>query len=456
MRTAEPTFEKPLPANSDAERLILGCCILDNDVTDQAALLAEGDFFYLPNRLAFAAILRIRARREGIDPLTLQEELRRAGDLERVGGMFYLQSLFDGVPRFSNIENYVRLVRDCARERRLIQLGNAIMARAWDGEDTLDEQLRQAEQELALIGSDRGEGHWRDAAAVAFDAMTDAENRAQSKRRVLDFSTGFSDLDYATDGLERGTLVVIGAAPGIGKTALGLSMTTHMSESEENQINNRPPVIAWFSMEMPSKQQGQRLLCSVARVDMKRFRSGMLTTDEWRRVRVAANTIAGWRVHFDDRAALSPRKMREALRKLKADEGGVDVVFVDYVQLGDGERQKGETRENEVSKISRSLMQFAKDFNCVVVAFSQLNRELFKRADKRPNMGDFRDSGQIAQDAYILIGLYREDVYNPNTEKQNIAELILLKNRNGPQSTIELVFLKQLMRFEDAWNQPEQ
>ena len=449
------TFEKPLPTNLEAERCILGCCILDNNVVEQAAILAEGDFFSTPNRVAFAAILRIKGRRETVDPLTLQDELRRAGELERVGGAYFLQSLFDGVPRFSNIENYVRLVRDTARERRLILFGNSIIARAFDGEDTLDEQLRQAESELALIGADRGEGHWRDAAAVAYDVMTEAEARGQSERRVLDFSTGFSDLDYATDGLERGTLVVIGAAPGMGKTALGLSMTTHMSESSDNQVNNRPPVIAWFSMEMPAKQQAQRLLASVARVDMKRLRSGMLNTDEWRRVQTAANTIAGWRVHFDDRAALSPRKMREALRKLKNDEGAVDIVFVDYIQLGDGEKGKNETRENEVSKISRSLMQFAKDFNCVVVAFSQLNRDLFKRTDKKPNMGDFRDSGQISQDAYLLIGLHREEVYNPNTDKQNIAELILLKNRNGPQSTIELIFLKQLMRFEDKWNQPQ-
>ena len=453
MRNEMTTFEKPLPPNLEAERCILGCCILDNNIVEQAAILSEREFFSNGNRAAFAAILRMKARGEGVDPLTLQEELRRAGHLEACGGAYFIQSLLDDVPRFSNIENYVRLVRDTARERRLIIYGKTVMERAFDGEDTIDEQLRQAEQDLTEIGADRGEGHWRDAAAVAFDVMSDAEKRGQSERRVLDFSTGFSDLDYATDGLERGTFVVIGAAPGMGKTGLGLSMTTHMSESPDNLVNGRPPVIPWFSLEMPAKQQAQRLLASVARVDMKRLRSGYLNTDEWRRVAAAANKIAGWRVHFDDRAALSPRKMREALRKLKHDEGQIDVVFVDYIQLSDGEKGKSETRENEVSKISRSLMQIAKDFNCVVIAFSQLNRDLFKRTDKKPNMGDFRDSGQISQDAYLLIGLHREEFFNPNTEKQNIAELILLKNRNGPCSTVELVFLKQLMRFEDTWKQ---
>jgi replicative DNA helicase len=452
MRT-EQTYEKPLPTNPEAERGILGCGLLDNNVIEQAALLAEADFFFDPNRLTFAAMLRLKARGEAIDPLTLKEELRRAGQLERVGGDYYLQSLFDGVARFSNIKNYVRLVRDTARERRLIEYGNAVMNRAWDGEATLDDQLRQAEQDLALIGSDRGEGHWRDAAAVAFDVMTEAEARGTSERRVLDFSTGFSDLDYVTDGLERGTFVVIGAAPGQGKTAFGLSMTTAMSEAPDNLIDGRPPVIAWFSMEMPSKQQAQRLLASTARIDMKRLRSGMLQTDEWRRVAEAANKIAGWRIHFDDRAALSIRKMREGLRKLKNDEGRIDIVFVDYIQLGDGEKQKGETRENEVSRLSRGLMQIAKDFNCVVIGISQLSRELARRPNKRPVLGDFRDSGQIEQDAYLLIGLYRDQVYNPNTEKQNVAELILLKNRNGPLCTIETVFLAQVMRFEGTWKQ---
>lgn len=453
MRTQEPTFEKPLPTNLEAERMILGCALLDPAVFEQAMLLDGQDFFSPANRAAFQKMAILHTRGEVINPLTLQEELRRAGELERVGGPYYLQSLFDGVPRFSNIESYVKLVRDVSRERRLIIFASEVMERAFDSDASIDDQLRQAEQELALIGTGNGETHWREVASIAFDVMQESERRAQSERRVLDFSTGFSDLDYITDGMERGTVWVIGAAPGMGKTALGLSMTTHMSESPENRINGRPPVIPWFTMEMPAKQQAQRLLASVARVDMKRLRSGMLSTDEWRRVAEAANTIAGWRVHFDDRAALSPRKMREALRRLKAEEGQVDIVFVDYVQLGDGERQKGETREAEVAKVSRGLVQVAKDFNCTVVAFSQLNRDLEKRPNKRPNLGDFRDSGQIAQDAYILIGLYRDEVYNPNTEAQNIAELILLKNRNGPLSTIELVFLKQVMRFEDTWKQ---
>jgi replicative DNA helicase len=457
VREPDVTFEKPLPTNLEAERMVLGCGILDNAVFEQAlGTLVEDDFFSTANRAAYAAMLALHSRGEAIDPLTLAEELRRAGQLERIGGQFYIASLFDGVPRFSNIENYVRLVKNAARERRLIHYGAAVTARAFDGEESVDDQLRQAEQDLALIGSDSNLTYWRDIAGVAYDVMVEAEERGNSGRSVLDFSSGFRDLDYVTDGLERGTVVVIGAAPGAGKTGLALSMTTHMSECQDNFVDGRPPVIGWFSMEMPVKQQAQRLLASVARVDMKRLRTGYLDKDEWVRVGQAMQQIAGWRVHFDDRAALSPRKMREAVRKLKNDEGHVDIVFVDYIQLGDGERGKGESREAEVAKISRGLVQIAKDFNCVVVAISQLNRELEKRTNKRPMLSDFRDSGQIAQDAYLLIGLYRDEVYNPETEAQNIAELILLKNRNGPLCTVELVFLKQVMRFEDKWNQLSQ
>lgn len=451
MRT-EPTFEKPLPANLEAERMVLGCALLDNHVVEQMAVLSADDFHSLANCLVASAMLSLREARVAIDPLTLTEELRSRGDLSRVGTE-YIASLTDGAARYSNVEEYIRLIQNTARERRLIHFGNSVINRAFDGEDSLDEQLRQAEQELGLIGADRGESHWRDIAGVACDVMAEAEMRGQSGRRVLDFSTGFSDLDYMTDGLERGTVAVIGGAPGMGKTGFALSMTAHMSESPENRIDGRPPVIGWFSMEMPVKQQAQRLLASIARVDMKRLRSGMLRDDEWRRVGQAANTLAGWRVHFDDRAALSPRKMREAVRKLKHEEGRVDILFVDYIQLGDGERSKGDTREAEVAKISRALVQIAKDYNCVVVALSQLNRELEKRTNKRPMLSDFRDSGQIAQDAYLLIGLYCDEVYTPNTEKQNIAEVIILKQRNGPLGTVEVVFLKQIMKFEDTWTQ---
>ncbi len=447
------TLERPLPANIAAERMILGVILLDNGAVEQALDLRPGDFFLESNRLIFGHMLALRGAGRAILPLTLQEELWRAGELERVGGPAYIAQLFDGVPRFSNIEEYVRLVRDASRERQLILFANAVIARAFDGEESLDEQLRVAERELLSIGDGGGESHWREIAGVASDVLVDADRRAESGRDVLDFATGFKDLDYLTDGFERGTLVVIGAAPKMGKTALALSLTLNMSESEENRDKDgRPPLIAWYSMEMSAKQQAQRFLASIARVNLKQLRTGRLNAGEWRAVKQASMRMAGWRVHFDDRAGISIRAMRDGVRRLKAEEGQApDILFVDYLQLADGERQRGETREQEVARVSKGLTQIAKDYNLTVIALSQLNRQLFNRPDRRPHLGDFRDSGQISQDATLVLGLYREEVYKPETERQNLAEVIVLANRNGPVGTIELVFLKQIMRFEDKW-----
>ena len=451
------TLEKPLPANLDAERAILGAVILDNETLEQAVhVLNVDDFFSPSHRAIYRAMLSLWEQKLEINPITLTETLARQGDLDRVGGAAYIASLFDGVPRFSRIESYVHSVLDNSRRRQIITLGNAMVAQGLDAEQTVDEQLRFAEEGLLAASEGRGESHWSPLGAVAFDVILETEKRAESGRMILDFATGFGDLDYLTMGLERQTMVVLGAAPGMGKTAFGLSVTRQMCECLENRDEQgRPPVIAWFSMEMPKKQQAQRFLASVARVDMHRMRSAYLSTEEWRRMAAASEQIAQWRVHFDDRAGLSVRKMREAIRQLRQQEGRVDVVFVDYIQLADGERKKGESREQEVATISRGLTQLAKDYNLTVIALSQLNRDLEKRPNKRPMLSDFRDSGQIAQDAYLLLGLYRDQVYNANTEKQNIAEVIVLKQRNGALATVELVFLPQIMRFEDIWKGTE-
>jgi replicative DNA helicase len=454
-RDYDVTLEKPLPANLAAERMILGIILLDNAIIEQAIGMTPDEFFGEANRIIFGHMLALRARGRAIDPLTLQEELWRAGELERVGGPSYIAGLFDGVPRFSNIEEYVRLVRNTSRERQLIHFAQSVIARAFDGEVEVDEQLRVAEQGLIAIGDgDGGESHWRDIADVACEVLVESEARAASGRALLDFSTGFRDLDYLTDGFERGTLVVIGAAPKMGKTGLALSMTRLMSESKENLgADGRPPLIAWYSMEMSAKQQARRFQANIARVDFKRFRTGYLSSDEWRRVAQATQKMTEWRVRFDDRPGLSLRAMREGVRRLKIDEGQApDVIFVDYLQLANGERQRGETREQEVARISTGLTSLAKDYNLTLIALSQLNRQLFNRPDKKPHLGDFRDSGQIAQDATLIMGLHRDQVYNTETPRQNIADLLVLAARDAPIGSVELVFMSQMMAFEDKWN----
>lgn len=446
--------ERAMPTHIEAERFILGAIILTNDLIERCIeqRLRGDDFFLVSHRRIFAAMCNLFEDRRAIDPLTLGEQLRVSGEIDLVGGGAYLASLFDGVPRFSNIDEYTEIVINRSKLRQLIWLGDRIAGRAFSEDTSLDEQLRQAERELLGVGGSRGDSTWTNLADAGYETMLEAERRAASQRTVLDFSTGLSDLDYATLGFERGTIVVIGAAPGMGKTALALSLSRSMSRAPENvQPDGRPAVIGWFSMEMPVKQQAQRMIASLAGVNLREYRLGRLSKDQWRRVAGAIDEMHKWRLFFDDRGGLSTSQMREAGRRLKREQGSIDILMVDYVQLANGEQGKNETEATAIGKVMKGLVDFAKDFNCCVIALSQLNREHDARADHKPNLRSFKGSSWIEQAGYTIIGLHREDVYKPDSLKQNIAELILLKNRNGPLGTIETVFLPQLMRFEDKF-----
>lgn len=441
---------KQLPHSAEAERLILGCSLLDNGVFEDALhKLVPDDFFIPSHAVTYRAMVSLRQSGMEIEPVALVEELKRTGELDRVGGLSFVASLLDGAPRYSTVMQHVDIVLERSKQRQVIKLGDALVNYGMDGEMTLDEQIAMAERRLLDISTDRGVSAWSMLGSVAHSYLAEAEKRGASGRPVVDFATGFDDLDFHTLGLERQTMTVLAARPAVGKTAFGLSLTRKMSTSRFNiDEQGRPPVIAWFSMEMPAGQLAQRLLASVAGVNSRSLHMGRLDKDEWRRVAEAEGQIATWRVQIDDRAGLSIRNMREALRQLKQRDGGVDVVFVDYLQLGDGERQKGDSRAVEVGKFSQGLTAIAKDFNCAVVAISQLNRGAEGRADKRPSLSELRDSGQIEQDAYMVWGLYRDEVYNADTSDKGVAEVILLKNRNGELATVRTMFDGARMRFE--------
>lgn len=429
--------EKSLPSNIDAERMILGVVLLDNNTFEQAALLKGEEFFLPSHRMIFAAMSRIW--KTGIDPLTLQEELRRVGELDRIGGPAYIASLFDGVPRFSNIESYVRIVREKHRLRRLIATGSAMINRAFDDEDSPDEQIAQVERDLAGIGDVGGVSSWRSAGRVFTDYIAQVQQRAESESPVVGFSTGFYALDRLTLGFERMLHTVIGARPGVGKTAFGLSLTLYLSMSRWNlDADERPPVIAWFSMEMPAEQLMRRLIAILAGVDLRALHLGRLSPDEWRRVSDSERVISNLRIHFDDRCGLSVLKIRQALRTLKQQEGqSPDVVITDYLQLGDGERQKGQSRAEEVAGFCRGMTQIFKEQNICGISLAQLNRDAH---GNKPALRDFKESGQIEQDASVVIGLHRPEVDSPGMEPTGKAELILLKQRNGPPASVEVGF----------------
>lgn len=441
--------EKEMPRDMDAERAILGVCLLDNIQFDVASERLRTADFSASHGEIFDAMLELHSRKAEINPLTLCDELHRVGRLETVGGRAYVGQLIDGRSAFSSIDSSIDIVAKKSKARRLIRLGQKIVNTGLDGEMPIDEQLAQAESGLIDISASAGSASWQPIRGATRSYLEKVKARKESGRMISDFSTGFSDLDYFTLGLERRTMSIIAARPSMGKTALGLSMTKNMSESRWNIVEGMPPVVAWFSMEMPSDQLANRFLASVAGVEARRLHLGQLTKDEEYKILEAEEQIGQWRVEIDDRVGLTIRQMRDALRVLRRDHGGVDVVFVDYLQLGDGDRQKGDSRETEVANISKGLMGIAKDFDVSVVALSQLNRALESKADKRPNLNDLRESGQIEQDAYLVMGLYRDKVYNPHTDEPNIAELIILKQRNGPLGTVRLFFHDQRIQFGD-------
>lgn len=449
--TADFTLEKSLPSNTEAERLILGCILLDPENLEQCATLKPDHFFLPSHRLIYAAM--IACAKSGITPLTVQEELRRIGELDRVGGPASIASLFDGVPRFSRIESYIEMVKSKYRARRLIHTSNAAMARAFDDEDTPDAQIAQIERELAEIGDVDGKSSWRTSGQVFSQYIAEVEQRGQSDSPVVGFATGFHHLDNLTLGFERRLHTVIGARPGVGKTALALALTLYISMSKWNQdAEGRPPVIAWFSMEMPASQLIRRIVSIIAGVDSRRLHMGRLSKDEWRSVSDAESILSNLRIHFDERCGLSVPKIRQAVRTLRQQEGAVDVVITDYLQLGDGEQQKGQNREQAVAAFCGGMTQMFKEQDICGISMAQLNRNA---QGEEPTLKDFRESGRIEQDASIVIGLHRPDA-TPESDAAYTAKLILMKQRNGPMATVEVGFLPTRAWFFEPERSTEQ
>lgn len=450
------TLEKSMPNSKEAEQMILGCSILDNQAFEQAAHALDPEMFYQPShRLIFAAMAKLHLANKGIDPVTLADELHRSGDLDRVGGPAFIASLFDGVPRFPDIGNYVRIVREKFQSRMLAASGSQILNRALDDEMEVDEQLRLAERQLLEITNRDTSAHWTHIAAAANNYLAKVEERSGNPRPVVGFSTGFRDLDWLTLGLEKKRVNLIAARPGVAKTAFALALTDNISSSELNRDDaGNPPSGAWFSFEMDKEQLAQRLISGRAGVPMRDLHLGRINKDQWRDVVNAEKWLASWRVHVDDRCGLSIPKMREAIRQLRQSEKAVDFIVVDYIQLGDGSGGLKMNRAEEVGAFSRGLMQMAKDYDICVIGLSQVNRMAETRGGSdrgRVSLGDLRESGQLEQDAYMVWGLYREAMYKPDSIKPNSLEVDILKQRNGPApATVELYFDPTRMKFGDA------
>ena len=448
------TLDRALPSSLEAERFILGCVLLDNQTLNQAAeKLTADDFFLISHKKIYTQMLGLYEAGNRIDPVALGEELRRVGELEMVGGPAYIASLFADVPRFSNIENYVRIVKDKSTLRRIILTSNLAMSLAYDDEQSPADVLAQIEKEIMEISESTIKKDFVRIGDHADATLTQIENCAARQSAVTGLAAGFSDLDYITSGFQRGDLLILAARPSIGKTALALNIARNAARDLDAEGNRN--VIGVFSLEMSTEQLISRVLCCDARIDAHRMRSGYIGRDEWRRLALAVGNLKETELYIDDSAGITLTEMRAKARKLKSKMGRLDLLIVDYIGLVNP-IGRPRSEQEAVAQISRGLKVLAKELNVPVLALSQLSRAPENRTgNHRPQLSDLRSSGSIEQDADVVMFIYREEVYKPETDKQNIAEIIVAKQRNGPTGSVELVFLKQLTRFEDKFREPQ-
>jgi replicative DNA helicase len=444
--TATAIPERTLPHNLEAEKSVLGAILIHNDAFNHAAELIDSrDFYRDAHRRIFDKMVALSERNDAIDLVTLNEELRRSGDLDDVGGPAYIASLADGVPRSANVEHYARIVKEKATLRNLIHSANRILADAYQAEEDADLILDGAEKAIFEIAEDRireGFVPLRDLVQSSFATI---EKLQQHKGLVTGVPTGFVDLDEMTSGLQPSDLVLVAARPSMGKTSLVLNIAQHIGIQTEMTVG-------FFSLEMSKEQLFMRMLTSEARIDAHRFRSGYLNEKDYGRLSHALGTLAEARVFIDDTASIGVLEMRAKARRLQA-EHGLHLLIIDYIQLMQG-RGRFESRQQELASISRSLKGLAKELKIPIVALSQLSRAPETRSDHRPQLSDLRESGALEQDADLVMFIFREEQYRtedgqPNQEAEGVAEIIVGKQRNGPTGVVKLAFIKEHTRFEN-------
>jgi len=445
MATADLAFEKGLPANLDAERFVLGSIMLNDTVYLQVAGVVEPEDFSLEkHRRIFSRMKDLYDRGEKIDRVTVANELMKLSQLESVDGLGYLVSLDHGLPEISNLDSYIRIVRDKSTLRRLIFGAQKVIDRCLIGEDEPDEILAGAEETLLKLGEGRAREQLSSPASIVEQFPGGVNAFLDPSQRIRGLSSGFTKFDEMTGGLHAGELFILAARPSMGKTALALNIAQHVATHPKI----RKPV-AVFSLEMSSASLLTRLLCAGARVDQHKFRAGFLNADERRRLQVALADMTDSPLFLDDTAGVNLMDVHAKLRRMQA-EHGLSLVVIDYLQLMSS-RGRSENRNQEVSAMSRGLKLMAKDLKVPFLVLSQLSRASETRpGDHKPQLSDLRDSGSIEQDADLVAFIYREEVYKKDREDiRGLADLIIAKQRNGPIGTVPLTFLGQYTRFEN-------
>lgn len=432
------------PHSLEAEQSVLGALMLEETAWDRAAeIVTEADFYRRDHRLIFRALAMLADESKPRDALTVSATLNRLGELEEAGGMAYLGEIVKNTASASNVAAYAEIVRERSVLRQLIRASYEISDAAYQPQGaTSDEILDQAERKIFAIAEQQTKGDGPQAIRpLLAKAVNRIEQLFSSNEALTGLSTGFADLDERTSGLQKADLVIVAARPSMGKTTFAMNLV-------ENVLLGGAPVLV-FSMEMPADSIVMRMLSSLGRIDQTRVRSGKLEEEDWPRLTSTMAMLNEQKLFVDDTPALSPTEVRARARRVARENGGaLGLIMVDYLQLM---RVPGleNNRVAEISEISRSLKGLAKELNCPVIALSQLNRSLEQRPNKRPVMSDLRESGAIEQDADIIMFIYRDEVYNPESPDKGTAEIIIGKQRNGPIGMLRLAFLGKYTRFED-------
>lgn len=434
----EAPLMKSMPQNIEAEQSVLGAMIIDKTSIAQAAEVLKSDDFYRDaHKVIYAAIMELFQKDIPIDMVTLIEHLRAKEKLESVGGITYITEIANAVISTANLQSYIKIVEQKAMLRKLIKASNEIIEQSYTKQGDVEDVLDFAEKRIFDIAEKRSTNDFEAISTVLERGFLEIERIFNNKGVATGVPSGFSDLDSKTSGFQKGDMVLIAARPSMGKTTFVLNLAQHAALRENKSI-----VI--FSLEMSKEQLAYKFLCAEANVDMLKLRTGNLDDQDWENIARASGPLAAAKIYIDDTAGVSVMEMRSKCRRIKL-EHGIDMIVIDYLQLMSG--SGGESRQQEVSEISRSIKALAKEMECPVIALSQLSRAPEQRADHRPMLSDLRESGSIEQDADLVMFLYRDEYYNKETEEKNVAECIIAKQRNGPVGTVKLAWLGQFSKF---------
>ncbi|MFB5663499.1 replicative DNA helicase [Alteribacillus sp. HJP-4] len=437
---SEVFTDRTPPQNIEAEQAVLGAIFLEAESLITASeRLAPEDFYRAAHQRIYRVMLELGEKGSPVDLVTVTSSLQTHQWLEEIGGITYLNDLAGSVPTAANVDYYSRSVQEKSLLRRLIRAATDIASEGYAAEEEVEDILNDAEKSILEVAQQRSSQAFVSIKDVLIETYDNIEMLQSRENDVTGISSGFAELDRMTAGFQRSDLIIVAARPSMGKTAFALNIAQNVAtKTAEN--------VAIFSLEMGATQLVQRMLCAEGNIDATRMRTGALEEEDWEKLTMAMGSLSGAGIYIDDSPGIKVNDIRAKCRRLKQ-ERGIGMILIDYLQLIQGSSKGGESRQQEVSEISRSLKGLARELDVPVIALSQLSRGVESRQDKRPMMSDLRESGSIEQDADIVSFLYREDYYEQEAENQNIIEIILAKQRNGPVGTVELAFIKEYNKF---------